>query len=74
MNRLRLIRRPRTEKPSPRCGPWGSLAEPVYPEDTDTRIRAQSLLCGVVYRDGSTNPDTLTLEQARDVLAWRRVL
>ncbi len=40
------------------------------PLDTQARMRAQSLLAGTTYRDGSTNPGTLTLEQARDVLAW----
>lgn len=40
------------------------------PMDNVARARAQSLLAGIPYRDGSTNPDTLTLAQARDVLAW----
>lgn len=42
----------------------------TVPLDTQARMRAQSLLAGLTYRDGSTNPGTLTLEQARDVLAW----
>ena len=40
------------------------------PIDNQVRIRAQSLLCGQSYRDGTTNPGTLTLGQARDVLVW----
>lgn len=40
------------------------------PMETHHRMRAQSLLAGTAYRDGSTNPGTLSLEQARDVLAW----
>lgn len=40
------------------------------PMDNVLRARAQSLLAGMHFRDGSTNPDTLTLAQARDVLAW----
>lgn len=31
---------------------------------------ALSLLAGIAYRDGSTNPGPLTLPQAQDVLAW----
>lgn len=49
---------------------WPPLAAPVFPMDTHMRSRAQSLLTGTRYRDGSTNPDTLTLDQARDVLRW----
>lgn len=40
------------------------------PLDNQARIRAQSLLAGIAYRDGSTNPGPLTLPQAQDVLAW----
>lgn len=40
------------------------------PLDNQARIRAQSLLAGIAYRDGSTNPGPLTLSQAHDVLAW----
>lgn len=40
------------------------------PIETVSRSRAQSLLAGLTYRDGSTNPGTLTLPQAQDVLAW----
>ena len=47
---------------------WGATR--TVPLDTHARMRAQSLLAGMTYRDGSTNPGTLTLEQARDVLAW----
>lgn len=42
----------------------------AVPLDNVARARAQSLLAGATYRDGSTNPGPLTLEQARDVLAW----
>lgn len=42
----------------------------TLPDDTASRTRAQSLLAGTRYRDGSTNPGPLTLGQARDVLAW----
>lgn len=47
---------------------WGSAR--TLPLDITHRARAQSLLAGTPYRDGSTNPGTLTLDQARDVLAW----
>ena len=40
------------------------------PLDNQARSRAQSLLAGIGYRDGSTNPGPLTLAQAHDVLAW----
>lgn len=70
MSRLRLIRRRPVAAPEPRGGPWGPLAEPVLPNETDARMRAQSLLAGLQYRDGSTNPGTLTYPQACDVLAW----
>lgn len=49
---------------------WTPLSEPVLPLDTMARIRAQSLLTGLRYRDGSTNPNALTLDQAHDVLRW----
>ena len=42
----------------------------TLPLDNMARSRAQSLLAGTVYRDGSTNPDVLTLSQAQDVLRW----
>lgn len=42
----------------------------AVPLDNQARIRAQSLLAGIAYRDGSTNPGPLTLPQAQDVLAW----
>lgn len=63
---LRLVRGI-AKKPLPK---WTALSEPVLPLETDQRIRAQSLLTGLRYRDGSTNPDTLTLAQAQDVLRW----
>lgn len=40
------------------------------PLENTLRMRAQSLLAGLAYRDGSCNPGPLTLAQARDVLAW----
>lgn len=40
------------------------------PMENHVRSRAQSLLCGLRYRDGSTNPGTLTIAQANDVLRW----
>ncbi len=51
---------------------WGTLPPPVMPMDTMACIRAQSLLtCARFrYRDGSTNPNMLTLAQAQDVLRW----
>lgn len=40
------------------------------PLENTLRMRAQSLLAGTAYRDGSCNPGTLTRAQAQDVLAW----
>lgn len=51
-------------------GKWPPLAAPVFPMETHAMCRAQSLLTGLRYRDGSSNPDTLTFTQARDVLRW----
>lgn len=45
---------------------WGALAAPVLPEETQLRMRAQSILSGGEI--GQCPP--LTLDQARDVLAW----
>jgi hypothetical protein len=42
----------------------------TLPLDNMARSRAQSLLAGTAYRDGSANPGTLTLAQAQDVLRW----
>ncbi|MFN3310118.1 MAG: hypothetical protein ACK40R_00230 [Thermomonas sp.] len=42
----------------------------AVPMDNVQRSRAQSLLAGLTYQDGSTNPGPLTLAQAQDVLAW----
>ena len=42
----------------------------TLPLDNQARSRAQSLLAGTLYRDGSTNPGPLTLTQAHDVLRW----
>jgi len=57
--------------PEPRkTGVWAPLAAPIHADETVMRIRAQSLLCGIVYRDGRTSCPPLTLTQAIDVLAW----
>lgn len=45
-------------------------AAPTDPQDVALRMRAQSLLCGLPFRDGSTQAPPLTSEQAHDVLAW----
>ena len=49
-------------------GKWESLSAPVDPQETQIRIRAQSILSGPEL---GVCP-TLTIEQARDVLAWYR--
>jgi hypothetical protein len=49
---------------------WPQLSEPIFPSDTDARMRAQSLLAGMEFADGTRNPDTLTLAQSHDVLRW----
>lgn len=68
---VRLLRAVPTAKlPPRRPGTWGPLAEPVDPTDTLQRMRAQSLLSGIQFRDGSTCCPPLSLGQARDVLAW----
>lgn len=54
-----------------RPGTWGRLSSPVDWEETQARSRAQSILCGVQFRDGSSQCPPLTLEQARDVLRWK---
>lgn len=59
---------PAARKPAPRA--WGPLAEPVLPDETAARIRAQSLLSGTTFADGTSSCPPLTLTQARDVLAW----
>lgn len=45
-------------------------AAPTDPREVALRMRAQSLLCGLAFRDGSTQAPPLTTEQAHDVLAW----
>ena len=42
----------------------------TLPLDTLARSRAQSLLAGIAYLDGTTNPGPLSLDQAHDVLRW----
>lgn len=66
---LKLVGKP-AELPAPKPGKWPQLTDPVNPMDTLARMQAQSLLAGVRFRDGSTNPDVLTLAQAHDVLRW----
>lgn len=57
---VRILRLAKPSLPPPR---WhGSLAEPVQPMDTHTRMRAVSLLFGIEFQDGSRHPDTLTLD------------
>ena len=60
---LRLIRKAPAKR-------WPTLSEPVFPAETDARMRALSLLTGVEFADGTRHPDTLTLDQAQDVLRW----
>ena len=51
-----------------RGGRWpADLGKPIDPQETQDRIRAQSILTGSLI--GGVCP-TLTIEQARDVLAW----
>lgn len=71
MNRFALVRVLRRAKPSLPPPKWrGTLTDPVQPMDTHTRMRAVSLLVGIEFLDGTHHPDTLTLAQAQDVLAW----
>ena len=69
---LRMLR-PRRAAAAHPPAKWPPLTDPVDPLDTLARMRAQSLLAGLRYRDGTTNPNALTLDQARDVLAWAQV-
>lgn len=75
---MSAVRRLRLLAPAPapvrKPGAWGPLAAPVDPGETTQRMRAQSALCGLRFRDGSTNPDTFTCDQAQDVLRWYRPL
>lgn len=52
----------------PYGGKWQPLSAPVDPQETLLRSRAQSILSGGEI--GQCPP--LTIEQARDVLAWHR--
>ena len=72
---LRLVRQ--TPQPDPPPGkpvdrPWGPLAAPVDPLETQLRMRAQSLLSGTRFRDGGTGCPPLSIEQAHDVMRWYR--
>ena len=51
-------------------GTWPALSKPVDADETAARIRAQSLLCGLQYREGSSQCPQLTYSQALDVLRW----
>lgn len=67
--RLRVVShtpKPKARKP----GTWGPLSAPVDPLDTFLRSRAQSVLTGFHFRDGSSVAPFLPIEQARDVIAW----
>lgn len=62
---LRMV--PMAAKPLPPApGVWGRLSTPVDPGETQTCIRAQSILSGPLI--GACPP--LSIDQARDVLAW----
>lgn len=50
--------------------PWPRLSKPVFPADTQARMRAQSVLTGFDFKDGAAIGPLLPVEQARDVLAW----
>jgi hypothetical protein len=50
----------------PEFAPWGRQAPPIFPHETADMMRAQSILSGGEI--GQCPP--LTLDQARDVLAW----
>jgi hypothetical protein len=66
-NRLFLkLAKPKKAKP----GTWPRLSSPVDWEETHLRSRAQSILCGVQFRDGSSQCPALSLSQAQDVLRW----
>lgn len=66
--RLRVVVAP--PKPARKPGTWGPLSAPVDAGDNFTRARAQSLLTGFQFRDGSSVAPFLPIEQARDVIAW----
>lgn len=70
MTTLRAIRNPHALQRLARFTCRRFQATRSVPLDTVSRSRAQSLLAGLYYRDDSTNPGPLTLDQARDVLAW----
>jgi len=68
-NRARLSLA-KAEPPKP--GTWGQLSAPVEWEELRIRTRAQSLLCGLQFRDGSSQCPPLSLSQAQDVLRYFR--
>ena len=70
MNALTSVRNPHALLRLVRIRARKFDATRTLPLDTLARSRAQSLLAGTVYRDGSTNPGPLTLSQAQDVLRW----
>ena len=70
MNALSLIRNPHAVARLARIRSKRWDATRTLPLDNAARYRAQSLLAGTPYLDGSTNPGPLTLAQAHDVLRW----
>lgn len=70
MNPLRLVRNSAAVLRLHRMQTKQWASTRTLPLDNVTRMRAQSALAGLQYRDGSTNPDTLTLAQAHDVMRW----
>jgi hypothetical protein len=56
--------------PKPAIKRWTQLSEPVFPSETDARMRAQSLLTGLSFQDNTRTPGGLTFAQAQDVLRW----
>lgn len=75
MKRLRSVApglAPVTRLPAPVERLKPALSRPVDADETHLRMRAQSLLSGIRFFDGSTACPPLTLAQARDVIAWYR--
>ena len=68
--RLLKLSHPRVAKP----GTWPRLTRPVDADEIAAQSRAQSLLCGMKYRDGSSQAPPLTYAQAQDVLRWAKTI
>lgn len=63
--------KPALATPAPaKSGTWPRLSSPVDWEETNIRSRAQSYLCGIAFKDGSSQCPPLTLAEAKDVLKW----